>query len=180
LVWISEQRATFALYDINPLNAELNPICHLLALLGVHHFLHISRIRVKSLTDWFCITTVDSVYCAVFTESFYQTETFTFKKLNFPAPYVCTAFQVLDYMPKISINWPAAVTFSTVNKKSGMAGRTHLYFPITVFSFTLTILLLQGCVGTKEPHFTCDIQPEMWCNFLCEFHVLVQSECVTC
>ena len=35
---------------INPLNAELNPICHLLALLGVHHFLHISRIRVKSLT----------------------------------------------------------------------------------------------------------------------------------
>jgi hypothetical protein len=35
---------------INPLNAELNPICHLLALLGVHHFLHVSRVRVKSLT----------------------------------------------------------------------------------------------------------------------------------
>jgi len=34
---------------INPLNAELNPICHLLALLGAHHFLHVSRIRVKSL-----------------------------------------------------------------------------------------------------------------------------------
>ena len=34
----------------NPLNAELNPICRLLALLGVHHFLHVSRIRVKSLT----------------------------------------------------------------------------------------------------------------------------------
>jgi hypothetical protein len=33
--------------NINPLNAELNPICHLLALLGVHHFLHASRIRVK-------------------------------------------------------------------------------------------------------------------------------------
>ena len=32
----------------NPLNAELNPICHLLALLGVHHFLHVSKIRVKS------------------------------------------------------------------------------------------------------------------------------------
>ena len=32
---------------INPLNAELNPICHFLALLGVHHFLHVSRIRVK-------------------------------------------------------------------------------------------------------------------------------------
>jgi len=36
--------------QINPLNAELNPICCLLALLGAHHFLHVSRIRVKSLT----------------------------------------------------------------------------------------------------------------------------------
>ena len=35
--------------NINPLNAELNPICYLLALLA-HHFLHVSRIRVKSLT----------------------------------------------------------------------------------------------------------------------------------
>ena len=33
------------LFLINPLNAELNPICHLLALLRVHHFLHVSRIR---------------------------------------------------------------------------------------------------------------------------------------
>jgi len=29
---------------INPLNPELNPICYLLALLGAHHFLHVSRI----------------------------------------------------------------------------------------------------------------------------------------
>jgi len=29
------------------LNAELNPSCHLLALLGVHHILHVSRIRVN-------------------------------------------------------------------------------------------------------------------------------------
>jgi hypothetical protein len=28
---------------VNPLNAELNPICHLLALLGAHHILHVSR-----------------------------------------------------------------------------------------------------------------------------------------
>jgi len=35
---------------LNPLNAELNPICYLLTLLGTHHFLHVSRIRVKSLT----------------------------------------------------------------------------------------------------------------------------------
>ena len=34
----------------NPLNPELNPMCCLLALVGTHHFLHVSRIRVKSLT----------------------------------------------------------------------------------------------------------------------------------
>ena len=41
-------RVTFhTCYSIKPLNSELNPICHLLALLGAHHFLHVSRIRVK-------------------------------------------------------------------------------------------------------------------------------------
>ena len=35
---------------INPLNPELYPICYMLALLGAHHFLHVSRIRVKLLT----------------------------------------------------------------------------------------------------------------------------------
>ena len=32
---------------INPLNAELNPICHLLALLGVATIVVVSRLRVK-------------------------------------------------------------------------------------------------------------------------------------
>ena len=31
----------------NILNAELNPIFHLLALLGAHHILRVSRLRVK-------------------------------------------------------------------------------------------------------------------------------------
>jgi hypothetical protein len=35
-------------FRLNPLNAKLNPICHLLALLGAHHILHVSRIRVKA------------------------------------------------------------------------------------------------------------------------------------
>jgi len=34
---------------INPLNTELNPICHLLALLGAHHIFHVSGLRVKIL-----------------------------------------------------------------------------------------------------------------------------------
>jgi hypothetical protein len=35
-------------YYFNPLNAELNPICHLLALLEAHHILHVSRISVNT------------------------------------------------------------------------------------------------------------------------------------
>ena len=31
---------------VNTLNADLNPICHLLALLGAHHIFHVSRIKV--------------------------------------------------------------------------------------------------------------------------------------
>jgi len=34
-------------WEINPLNAELNPICRLLALLEAHRILHVSMIRVK-------------------------------------------------------------------------------------------------------------------------------------
>jgi hypothetical protein len=33
--------------NFNTLNAELNPTCHLLALLGAHHILHVSRISVR-------------------------------------------------------------------------------------------------------------------------------------
>ena len=38
------------MWAVNPLNPELIPICYLLTLLRAHHFLHVSRIRVKSLT----------------------------------------------------------------------------------------------------------------------------------
>jgi len=40
-------------FSFNPLNAGLNPICHLRALLWAHHIIHISRVRVIiSLTTW--------------------------------------------------------------------------------------------------------------------------------
>ena len=35
--------------SLNPLNTELNPNFHLLALLGAHHILHVGRIRVNNL-----------------------------------------------------------------------------------------------------------------------------------
>jgi len=38
-----------AVLTLNPLNAELNTICHLLALLGAHHILHVSRISINGL-----------------------------------------------------------------------------------------------------------------------------------
>jgi hypothetical protein len=38
---------------LNSLNAELNPICHLLALLGAHRILHVSRIRVNIPTRFY-------------------------------------------------------------------------------------------------------------------------------
>jgi hypothetical protein len=34
---------------LNPLNAELNPIRHLLALVGARHIVHVSRIRVNNM-----------------------------------------------------------------------------------------------------------------------------------
>jgi hypothetical protein len=45
LVYCASTRAVTPL--INPLNAELNAIYHVLALLGAHHILHISGIRVN-------------------------------------------------------------------------------------------------------------------------------------
>jgi len=50
---------------INSLNAELNPICHLLALLGAHHILHVSRIRVKEYHSF----SNDAVFIVSFTQS---------------------------------------------------------------------------------------------------------------
>ena len=40
--------------EVTPLNAELNPICHLLALLGAHHIVHVGTIRVNSHFSQFC------------------------------------------------------------------------------------------------------------------------------
>ena len=49
-VFFMALRPNAALGLVNPLNPELNPMCCLLALLEAHHFLYVSRIRVKSLT----------------------------------------------------------------------------------------------------------------------------------
>jgi hypothetical protein len=40
-----------AKYNINRLNAELIPTCHLLALLKARHILHVSRMKVKMIPE---------------------------------------------------------------------------------------------------------------------------------
>ena len=52
-VFISNHRTS---NHFNPLNAELNPICQLLVLLGAHPILHVSRIRVNALCIAFSST----------------------------------------------------------------------------------------------------------------------------
>jgi hypothetical protein len=44
----------------NQLNAELNPIRHLLALAGAHLFVHVSRVRVNSNLKTYMICTTDT------------------------------------------------------------------------------------------------------------------------
>jgi len=43
----AESESCYENMQIEPLNAKLNPICHMLALLRAHPILHISRIRVE-------------------------------------------------------------------------------------------------------------------------------------
>jgi len=65
-------------YKVNPLNAELNPICHLLAFLRAHHILHVSRLRVN------LTSRIDLFYqCRI---NFYQTHTCSSLLLAFAMP----------------------------------------------------------------------------------------------
>jgi len=56
---------------INPLNEKLNPICHVLALLGAHFILHISKIRVNHTCIAQCsmsqIIHISKKKCSIFT-----------------------------------------------------------------------------------------------------------------
>ena len=44
---VQGQGVFLTLLGINPLNTGLNPICHLVALLGARHILHVRRVRVN-------------------------------------------------------------------------------------------------------------------------------------
>ena len=48
MVYADTKRKMHGVDYFNPLNAELNPIRHLLALVRARHIVHVSRIRVKT------------------------------------------------------------------------------------------------------------------------------------
>jgi hypothetical protein len=64
------------MYCFNPLNAELNPMCHLLALLGAHHILHVRRIRVKHVL-WFTSSHTHTHQLKQVPAPLFSAETFT-------------------------------------------------------------------------------------------------------
>jgi len=46
--FVAQTESKVPTVSINPLNGKLNPICHLLALLGAHHIFRVSGLRVKT------------------------------------------------------------------------------------------------------------------------------------
>jgi hypothetical protein len=48
IIKVSSDLFVYGVCSINSLNTELNPICHLPALLEAHHILHVSRIRFNT------------------------------------------------------------------------------------------------------------------------------------
>ena len=57
--------SVYTIPEFNSLSAELNPNCHLLALLGAHHILHVSRVRVKELSVISTQSVTNSPACSV-------------------------------------------------------------------------------------------------------------------
>jgi hypothetical protein len=52
LVYKLKTRDEFLIiYSLNPLNAELNPVRHLLALVGAHLIVHVGRVRVNEMNN---------------------------------------------------------------------------------------------------------------------------------
>jgi hypothetical protein len=80
------------LKNLNPLNAKLNPICHLLALLGAHRILHVSGIRVKPGGD-----SVESKHVAFLCNKLLcLTETYTLYEFTFHMSQVLCVSALCD------------------------------------------------------------------------------------
>jgi len=107
--------------NVNPLNAELNPICHLLALLGGHLIFHVSRIRVNVVSVLILKNVLWVCFCTVFT--------------NF----------VKDiYTQKKSSNWALHITHYTLHITHYTLHITHYTLHITHYTEPLVMCQLHN------------------------------------
>jgi hypothetical protein len=104
---------SFHAYYLKTSNAELNPICHVLALLGAHHNLHVSRIRVK---QWKAI----QQHCPINTLNF---------KFDGSHPDVSTNYQngVVSVKHNLTF-WHRNFTFNS-NKSPTWGNNFLVYYP---------------------------------------------------
>jgi hypothetical protein len=106
----------FQRYVFNSLNAQLNPICHLLALLGAHHILRVSRIRVNTISaghadDPWCYIAqmIGRFYILFWYRRQNQVSTMAARKLwnYWPLPhsinFFCTFFQSLKIIANVTL-----------------------------------------------------------------------------
>jgi hypothetical protein len=136
-------------WNFNPLNAELSPICHLLALLGAHHILHVSRIRVKlhnplyqgPSTDYFLgnIYLVDTpAYC------FFNMHFYTFPKSNYKKRLLASSCpsvrsqgnlgslwtnfrEIVNSVIMLQICWPISSSFKIGQIQQALYKKTCVY-----------------------------------------------------
>ena len=88
------------LIHFNPLNAELNPICHLLALLGGATIAVVSRLRVNVVT--------------IHTQLYLSLPTVIYE---FWARYLVFASAVIDHSPQTNSGIPGSLTLSNFELK---------------------------------------------------------------
>jgi len=113
---------------INPLNTELNPICHLLPLLGAHFILHVSEIRVKDTITNYVILLHKHYKSLTITTITRRTQCFL-KTKHFC--YVVHIFACMSYF----------ICYTTLLKKNNTCEITHFYHSL------VKVFALLGCCG---------------------------------
>ena len=88
-------------YLITPLNTELNPICHLLALIGAHRIPHVSRMRVKAIVR--CLRYVWVIHCVRTAVQSHLHKTFIY---NIKFNYGETTYCILLNLWKRTFSYP--------------------------------------------------------------------------
>ena len=134
----------------NLLKAKRNPICHLLPLVGAHHILHISRVRVNTFTpsNGNCML----YYCPQQFKSYTCTQNTRNEQKFFPVPQACSHFPSV-YPPNI-LSQPVSLTFfipllvllvcSLRETRESVKLKQHRAIGIPVVLFITSLNAIQG------------------------------------